>query len=280
PHPAIRPSSTSRGLGDVSKRQLVLGCRKFIIGLGGSATNDGGIGMLQALGYGFFDAGGNAVPFGAKGLEKLSSISMEGSLPLLREAEFHVACDVKNPLCGPNGSSAVFGPQKGADKTMVRQMDGWMESYAGLAKERIAGADRFYPGAGAAGGLGFAFHTFLNAALEPGIEIVMRETGLEEKVKKADIVVTGEGCLDGQTTMGKAPMGVAGLAQKYKKPVIAFAGCTGEGVEKCNEKGIDAYFSILQKVVSVKEAMDTRTAERNVENTAEQVFRLVHRLWH
>lgn len=269
--------TTTFGIGEIIKDAVGQGCRKFLIGLGGSATNDGGIGMLQALGFGFYDADGKAASFGAKGLEKLTLISRENILPELEECEFHIACDVENPLCGPNGSSAVFGPQKGADEAMVRQMDGWLASYAKLAKETVAAADPLYPGAGAAGGLGFAFHSFLNAALEPGIEIVIRETGLLEKIRKADIVVTGEGCLDGQTAMGKAPVGVAELAKRYGKPVIAFAGSIGENAMICNEKGIDAYFSILHNVVSLEDAMDIQKAEKNMEMAAGQVFRLVQK---
>lgn len=269
--------TTTYGIGEIIKDAVGKGCRKFIIGLGGSATNDGGIGMLQALGFDLLDAEGNPVPYGAKGLEKLAFVSAGHALPQLAACEFHVACDVKNLLCGPEGCSAVFGPQKGADKEMVRQMDGWMASYAGLVQESFPRADALHPGVGAAGGLGFAFLTFLNASLEPGVEIVLRETGLEEKVRAADLVVTGEGRLDGQSVMGKAPSGVARIAKKYGKRVIALAGCIGEDAGVCNAHGIDAYFSILRSPVTLKEAMAAENAKMNMEAVAEQVFRLVCR---
>lgn len=267
--------TTTYGIGEVIRDAIENGCRRFIIGLGGSATNDGGIGMLQALGFDFLDADGNPVPFGANGLEKLAFVSAGHALPQLAECEFHVACDVKNPLCGQRGCSVVFGPQKGADEETVRRMDGWMSAYAALAQESFPQADASYPGVGAAGGLGFAFRTFLNASLEPGVEIVLRETGLEEKVREADLVVTGEGRLDGQSVMGKAPIGAARLAKKYGKKVIALAGCIGEDAQVCNEQGIDAYFSILRGAVTLEEAMDRENARANMAAAAEQVFRLV-----
>ena len=267
--------TTTYGVGEVIKDAISKGCRRFIIGIGGSATNDGGAGMLQALGFEFSDSEGRPIAFGAKGLEQLASISGKYALPQLEECEFHVACDVENVLCGPNGCSAVFGPQKGADEEMVRQMDQWMNRYAGLAVEKFPTANPLFPGAGAAGGLGFAFLTFLHASLESGIEIILRETGLEEKIRKADIVITGEGRLDRQSMMGKAPVGVARLAKKYGKPVLAFAGSIGKDARACNENGIDAYFSILPRVITLEEAMDTRNAGKNMTDTVEQAFRLL-----
>ena len=267
--------TTTYGVGEAIKDAIANGCRKFIIGLGGSATNDGGIGMLQALGFEFSDKEGKPVAFGAKGLENLASISLEHALPQLKECEFHVACDVENPLCGHNGCSAVFGPQKGADEEMVRWMDQWMGRYAGLAVEKLPQASPSCPGVGAAGGLGFAFLTFLHASLESGIEIILKETGLEEKIRNADIVVTGEGRLDGQSVMGKAPIGVARLSKKYGKPVLAFAGSLGKDVKACNEYGIDAYFSILPRIVTLEEAMEPQNAKRHMADAVEQAFRLM-----
>lgn len=267
--------TTTYGVGEAIKDAIANGCRKFIIGLGGSSTNDGGVGMLQALGFEFSDKEGKPIAFGAKGLENLASISLEHALPQLKECEFHVACDVENPLCGHNGCSAVFGPQKGADEEMVQWMDQWMSRYAGLATEKLPQANPSYPGVGAAGGLGFAFLTFLHASLESGIEIILKETGLEEKIRNADIVVTGEGRLDGQSVMGKAPVGVARLAKKYGKPVLAFAGSLGEGVKACNESGIDAYFSILPRIMTLEEAMKPQNAKRHMADAVEQAFRLM-----
>lgn len=275
--PAVRRNplyTTTYGVGETIRDALEKGCRKFIIGIGGSATNDGGIGMLQALGYGFYDASGNEAPYGANGLERLAVIEDKNALPELKESEFFVACDVTNPLCGKNGCSAIYGPQKGADAQMVQTMDEWMLRYAKLAEKNFPKADRNRPGTGAAGGLGFAFLTFLNGVLEPGISIVLRETKLEQYMKDSDLVITGEGRLDGQTAMGKAPVGVAELAKKYKKPVIAFSGCVTEDAGACNRCGIDAFFPILRKPVTLEEAMDKENARKNMEATAEQAVRL------
>ena len=267
--------TTTYGVGELIKDAIQRGCRHFIVGIGGSATNDGGVGMLQALGFDFLDKIGNAIEFGAKGLESLAAVSMEKALPQLQACTFRVACDVTNPLCGENGCSAVFGPQKGGTAEMIEKMDKWLERYAALAATVSPKANQNYPGAGAAGGLGFAFLSFLNAKLESGIQIILDETHLEEAIKNADIVVTGEGRLDGQTVMGKAPIGVAGLAKKHEKKVIAFSGCVTEDAVACNDHGIDAYFPIVPGAVTLEEAMDPKNAFKNLKNTARQVFRLV-----
>lgn len=269
--------TTTYGVGEMIKDAIEKGCRRFLVGIGGSATNDGGIGMLQALRYGFLDQEGNEVPLGARGLERLAVIEKKKVLPELEDCEFRIACDVVNPLCGSQGSSAVYGPQKGADAEMIHKMDKWMEAYAELAGKSFPQADPKKPGTGAAGGLGFAFLTFTNSVLESGIQIILEETGLEEYVKEADVVVTGEGRLDGQTAMGKAPVGVAGLAKKYGKTVIAFAGSVTRDAVKCNEKGIDAFFPVIRGISTLEEAMDPETAGQNLEDTAEQVFRLISR---
>ncbi len=268
--------TTTYGVGEVIKDAITKGCRRFIIGIGGSATNDGGVGMLQALGYGFLDKEGKQVPFGAKGLEQLKQITDTYVIPELAECEFRIACDVTNILCGENGCSAIYGPQKGATPTMIMQMDKWLESYASLAKEKYPKANAKQAGTGAAGGLGFAFLTFTNAVLESGIKIVLEETQLEKYIKDADIVVTGEGRLDGQTAMGKAPVGVARLAKKYNIPVIAFAGSVTKEAVACNQNGIDAFFPILRSIVTLEDAMKPENAKANLADTAEQVFRLIN----
>lgn len=271
-------NTTTYGVGEVIKDAISRGCRRFIVGIGGSATNDGGVGMLQALGYGFLDKEGKQVAYGAKGLSELERITDEDVIPELKECEFRVACDVTNTLCGEEGCSAVYGPQKGATPTMIMQMDKWLTYYAALAKEKYPHADAKQPGTGAAGGMGFAFLTFTNAVLESGIRIVMEETRLEEHIRESDIVITGEGRLDWQTAMGKAPAGVAALAKKYGKPVIAFSGCVTKEAVQCNEKGIDAFFPILRRLVTLEEAMDIENAKENLTDTAEQVFRLI-KIW-
>ena len=268
-------NTTTYGVGEMIKDAIGKGCRHFFIGIGGSATNDGGIGMLQALGYGMLDTEGKQVSLGAKGLAELVSITDEDVLPELKKCTFQIACDVKNPLCGEKGCSAVFGPQKGATPDMITQMDSWLGKYALLTANRYKKADSQYPGTGAAGGMGFAFLSYMNAELRSGVQIVLEETKLEEYVKDADIVVTGEGCLDGQSVMGKAPIGVAALAKKHHKKVIAFAGCVTEDAKVCNQNGIDAFFPILRNVVTREEAMHTDNARRNMTDTAEQVFRLI-----
>ncbi len=267
--------TTTYGVGEIIKDAIAKGCRRFIVGIGGSATNDGGIGMLQALGFGLLNKDGKQVAFGAQGLQELETITDDQVLPELAECSFRVACDVTNTLCGEQGCSAIFGPQKGATPSMIMQMDKWLAYYAALCREKYPDANMNFPGTGAAGGLGFAFLTFTNAVLESGIKIVLDETKLEDYVKDADIVVTGEGRLDGQTAMGKAPIGVAEIAKKYGKKVLAFSGCVTEDAVVCNQHGIDAFFPILRSVGTLADAMDGENARKNMEATVEQAFRLV-----
>lgn len=267
--------TTTYGVGEVLRDAILKGCRHMIVGIGGSATNDGGIGMLQALGFGMLDKNGRQVSPGAAGLSELAMICDNNVIPELKECTFRIACDVTNPLCGEHGSSAVYGPQKGATPEMVKVMDFWLEKYARLSAEKYQKADSEYPGAGAAGGLGFAFLTYTNAALESGIRIVLEETKLEHYVKDADFVVTGEGRLDGQTVFGKAPVGVAAIAKKYGKPVVAFAGSVTKDAVSCNEHGIDAFFPVLRGVQTLPEAMEPENARENLVAVTEQVFRLI-----
>ena len=268
-------NTTTYGVGELILDAIERGCRHFIVGIGGSATNDGGVGMLQALGYDFVTREGKAISYGGNGLRELASIEESNVHPTLKECTFKVACDVTNPLCGENGSSAIFGPQKGATPEMVQELDQLLLHYAELSKKVNSHADRFYPGTGAAGGMGFAFLTYTNATLESGIQIVLTETKLEELIATADVVVTGEGRLDGQTALGKAPIGVAALAKKYQKKVLAFAGAVTPDAKECNQHGIDAFFPILRGVVTLKEAMNKEVAHQNMVDTVEQVFRVV-----
>lgn len=267
--------TTTFGVGEMICDAIHKGCRKFIVGIGGSATNDGGIGMLQALGYEFLNANGKQVPFGAKGLAEIVKIIDDHVLPELKECEFKVACDVTNPLCGTQGCSAVYGPQKGATPAMIADMDQWLFHYARLTQETYPHANWNQAGTGAAGGLGFAFLSYTNAVLESGIQIILEETRLESYIKAADIVITGEGRLDGQTVMGKAPIGVAAIAKKYGKSVLAFSGCVTEESGVCNQYGIDAFFPVLRTVTTLEEAMEKEQTKRNLSATVEQVFRLI-----
>lgn len=264
--------TTTYGVGEVIKDAIAKGCRHFIVGIGGSATNDGGIGMLQALGYGMLDNDGNQVGFGAKGLENLETITDDFIIPELKDCTFRVACDVTNPLCGEFGCSTIFGPQKGANANMILQMDQWLEHYAKLTSNKYKKADANYPGTGAAGGMGFAFLAYTNAILESGVKIILDETNLENYIKDADIVITGEGKLDSQTIYGKAPIGVAKLAKKYGKKVLAFAGTVTEDASVCHEHGIDEFYSITPKTQSLQEAMEPSIAKKNMISKVEQVF--------
>ena len=266
--------TTTYGVGEVIRDAIAKGCRHFIVGIGGSATNDGGIGMLQALGYGMLDKDGVQVPLGARGLKEIVTITDDAVIPELKECTFRVACDVSNPLCGEHGCSRIFGPQKGADEKMILLMDQWLEMYAKFTSKMYEKADANQPGAGAAGGLGFAFLAYTNAVLESGINIILAETKLERYIRDADIVVTGEGRLDGQTIYGKAPMGVANIAKKYGKPVIAFAGSVAIDAIECNKHGIDAFFPIIRSIQTLQEAMEPSMAKENMVSTVEQVFRL------
>lgn len=267
--------TTTFGVGEMIKDAISVGCREFIIGIGGSATNDGGIGMLKALGFSFLDGEGREVPHGAYGVSLIESVKIEGAMPELRECKFHIACDVTNPLCGKNGCSYVYARQKGADDEMIEKMDTYLEKYAEITEKALNISTKDCEGAGAAGGLGFAFISYLNASLEKGISLIMEKTGLEEKIKDADMVVTGEGRLDGQTAMGKAPIGVASIALKYSVPVIAFSGAVTDDAKACNQKGITAFFPILREICTLDEALNKDYARKNMTDTAEQVFRLL-----
>lgn len=267
--------TTTYGVGEMIADAITIGCRRFVIGIGGSATNDGGVGMLQALGFVFSDENGHPVPFGANGLAALRSIDTAPAMPELAECEFRVACDVTNPLCGPNGCSAVYAPQKGARTVDIARMDTWLGRYAALAKTCCPQADGDAAGAGAAGGLGFALRTFLNATLENGIALVLSAIGLEAAIKQADIVITGEGRLDAQTAMGKAPCGIAQLAKRHQKPVLAFAGGVTKEASACHAAGIDAFFPVVRGICTKDEAMARDAAFDNLADAAQEVFRVI-----
>ena len=267
-------AASTYGVGQMIADAMEKGARRFLLGIGGSATNDGGLGMLKALGFSFFNKDGDLIGEGAGALRNLHAISKENVHPLLDSCEFLVACDVQNPLCGENGCSAVFSPQKGARPETIPQMDEWLAAYAEKTKALFPSADPNRPGSGAAGGLGFALCSYLNAQLVPGVSLVLSFTHLAEQVKDADLVITGEGRLDGQSIMGKAPIGVAKLAKEFCKPVVAFCGCVGKEAAACNAHGIDAFFPILQAPCTLAEAMDEENAYANLRATAEQAVRL------
>ena len=267
--------ATTYGVGQLVLDAIRRGCRDFILGLGGSATNDGGMGMLEALGYVFRDETGAALPGCAESLERVCAIDGSGVPEVLSQCRFRVACDVKNPLCGPQGATYIFGPQKGVTGGLLQRLDAGMAHYAQAAAEYLGRDCRELPGAGAAGGMGFACAAFLHGTLTPGIQLVLDAIRIEPALREADLVITGEGRLDGQTAMGKVPVGVAKLAKTFGKPVLAFSGAVTPEARRCNEAGIDAFFPILRSVVTLEEAMDPATAEKNLADTAEQVFRVI-----
>lgn len=267
--------ATSYGVGEMINDAIQRGCRNFIIGIGGSVTNDGGIGMLKALGVRFLDENGEDAGEGGQALAKVARIDVSGMNPLLKECHIQVACDVNNPLCGENGSTYVYGPQKGVTEDMKKTLDEAMAHFARVTSETLENDYMNTPGAGAAGGLGYAFLAYTGAALTPGIELILDAVGLEEELSGADVVVTGEGRLDFQTAMGKAPVGVARLAKKYNAKVIAFAGSVTKEATACNKEGIDAFFPILRGVCTLAEAMGPVAARNNMTATVEQVFRLL-----
>lgn len=268
-------NTTTYGVGEIIKEAIEKGCRNFIVGIGGSATNDCGVGMLQALGFEFYDENDNLVGLGGKVLNQIKRIKTDNKLKELDECNFKIACDVNNPLYGENGAAYIYGPQKGATEEIVKELDKGLKNFAEVVKDDLGKDIAHIEGAGAAGGLGFGFLGFLNSKLESGIKIILDEINLEEVVKDADLVITGEGRLDNQTAMGKAPIGVAKLAKKHGAKVIAIAGCTTPDAVKCNEEGIDAYFSIVNKAMTIDEAMKKENATQNMIETTIQIFNLI-----
>lgn len=267
--------ATTYGVGEMILDAIEKGCRQFILGIGGSATNDAGAGMLQALGFSLLDKTGQPIGRGAAGLAKLAVVEDKNVPKAVRECSFQVACDVENPLCGSQGATCIFGAQKGVKETEKEEIDKAMLRFAGKVCSFTGRDYSMMPGAGAAGGLGFALLSFLNARLQPGIQLVMNAVGLEEAIKTADYVITGEGCIDAQTSMGKAPAGIAELAQKYGAGVIALAGVLGDGARENNKKGIDACFSVMNRIQTLEEAMEKENTVCNIADTSEQIFRVI-----
>lgn len=268
-------SASTYGVGEMITDALDKGVRNFIIGIGGSATNDGGIGMLTALGFRFLDENGEEINPGIGGVYDLLRIDDSNVDQRIKEAVFDIACDVDNPLNGKFGSAHVFAPQKGATPEQVKIIDELLLKYHNITKQYINTADNTVKGVGAAGGLGYGFKTYLNANLIPGIDLILDLLDAEQHIKEADIIITGEGKIDFQTSMGKAPVGVAKLAKKYKKPVIAFSGIVENDAVAVNDEGIDAFFPILDKITSLEEAMSVDKAKENLKRSVLQVFNIL-----
>ena len=271
-------NTTTYGVGELIKIAIADGCRDFIIGIGGSATNDCGLGMLTALGYKFnqqLTADSQQLIFG-RDLEKISAIDDSNVLPELRECKFRIACDVTNPLTGANGCSAVYGPQKGATPEIVSTMDGWIKNFGELSARFLKLEKKSVPGDGAAGGLGFAFRAYLRGELLPGVDLVLDALNIAEELKTADVVITGEGRLDSQTAQGKAPSGVAKLAKKLN-PKILTVGIGGSVADISDDAGLDAAFAILREPLTLTDAMQKNIAAKNISETIKQIIKLVER---
>lgn len=261
--------TTSFGTGELIKNALDRGVGHIIIGIGGSATNDGGAGMMQALGARLRDSQGNEIAYGGGALPQLARIEIDHLDARIRQCRFEVACDVSNPLTGDDGASAIFGPQKGATPELVQQLDQALTHYADIIHRDLDIDVLHIAGGGAAGGMGAALHAFCQAELRRGIEIVTEALGLAEQVKDADLVITGEGRIDSQTINGKVPIGVAQVAKQFNKPVIGIAGSLTADVGVVHEHGLDAVFSVLFGICTLEEAL--ANAAQNVRMTARNV---------
>jgi len=265
--------TTSFGTGELIKDALDRGVDHFIIGIGGSATNDGGSGMMQALGAQLLDEHGKQIAYGGGALPQLARIDIEQLDTRIKQCRFEVACDVSNPLTGDKGASAIFGPQKGATPELVQQLDKALEHYATLIHRDLDIDVLHIDGGGAAGGMGAALHAFCQAELRSGIEIVTEALGLAEQVKDADLVITGEGRIDSQSINGKVPIGVAKVAKQFNKPVIGIAGSLTADVGVVHQHGLDAVFSVLFSICSLDDAL--ANAAQNVRLTARNVAAVI-----
>ena len=265
--------TTSFGTGELIKQALDLGVQHIILGIGGSATNDGGAGMLQALGLRLLDKNGQSIGFGGAALSNLAEIQLADLDPRLQHVQIEVACDVNNPLCGERGASAIFGPQKGATPEMVKELDAALAHFAEIAERDCGKQIKEQPGAGAAGGMGGGLLLLPNVQLKAGVQIVLDNLKLAEQVKEADLVITGEGRMDAQSILGKTPIGVARMAKQFNKPVIAIVGCLREDYDVVYEHGIDAVFPIIRSLGDLPTIL--KQGEQNLISTAQNVARLL-----
>ncbi|MEK5750714.1 glycerate kinase [Acinetobacter variabilis] len=263
--------TSTYGTGEMIRNALDLDVKKIIIGLGGSVTNDGGAGMAQALGVSFLNPAGEPIQVCGGNLDQIDQIDFSQLDARLKNTEILIASDVNNPLCGPNGASAIFGPQKGATSQMVQQLDRNLSHFADLVEAGLGISKRNIPGAGAAGGLGFGLMAFAGAKLQSGVTLIMEQNRLAEKIADADYVLTGEGKIDHQTALGKTPFGVAQVAQQLNKPVIAFAGLVGEGIESLYQTGFSQIVGINPPGCLLEEAL--KNAEQNLEQACARVIK-------
>lgn len=264
--------TTSYGTGELIKAALDLGVKKVLLGIGGSATNDGGVGMLQALGAKFLDNQNQEIPFGGESLIQIEKIDLNDLDSRLNDVEFEVACDVDNPLCGEKGASAIFGPQKGATPEMVKTLDKALAHFAEKVKSQLGIEIQDQAGAGAAGGMGGGLLLLPNVKLRSGVQIIIEATQLEKQLVDADLVITGEGRMDAQSIAGKTPIGVAKAAKQYNKPVIAIVGCLREDYPAVYQHGIDAVFPIIRQLNSLEETL--KLGRENLISAADNIARL------
>ncbi|MCA1020977.1 glycerate kinase [Halobacillus litoralis] len=269
-------SATSYGVGELMVDALEKGCREMIIGLGGSAVTDGGTGMLRALGYQFLDSDGRNIGDGGGQLSRIAHIDTTCVHPRLKEVVSHTMCDVSNPLHGPNGAAHIYAPQKGASPGEVALLDKGLEHYAQLVQTQTGIDLQSMAGSGAAGGLGAAFSGFLQSSLQSGVQFILDEVKVDERIVEADLIITGEGKLDAQSSMGKVPSGIADRAKQQGRPVIALAGDITAAEKGVHEAGIDACFSIMRGPSSLQEALNPDTARDNITETSEQIGRLLN----
>ena len=265
--------TSTYGTGELIRDALSRGCRKILLGIGGSATNDGGMGMAAALGVKFLDKDGEPLAMGGGFLDRLQGIDISSVIPWVDETEFVVACDVNNPLCGERGASRVFGPQKGASPQMVELLDKNLLHYADIIKKDLSIDVLDAPGGGAAGGLGAGLMVFCKAKLMKGMDIVLNTINIDDRIKAADIVITGEGRLDEQTAYGQVPVGVGLRAKKYDKPVFAIVGSIAKGAELVYQQGIDSAVSAITAPMTIDEAI--RESPRLIEEASERLFRII-----
>lgn len=265
--------TTTRGVGELIRAALDRGLRRLIIGIGGSATNDGGAGMVEALGARFLDAAGEPLPPGGAALSRLATIDVSSLDTRLQETEVQVACDVDNPLCGPRGASVVYGPQKGATPAMIAELDHALRRYGFVAAQTFGRDVANQPGAGAAGGLGAALLWFMNTRLRPGIEMLIEVAGLHDLIRQADWVITGEGATDAQTAFGKAPIGVAKAAREFGVPVVCLSGGLGHGYQAIYTNGMTAAASTTPQPMTLDECL--AAGEALIEDAAERVARMI-----
>lgn len=265
--------ATTYGLGEKILQRIESGARNFLIGLGGSATNDAGIGMLYALGVRFLDRNGESLGYLLKDMRNLAEVDISQLEPELANCSFTIASDVNNPLCGNQGATYIFGRQKGVKEKEQHKIDQILHHFSRLTTKATQTNFEKTPGAGAAGGVGFSFLSYLNAQIVPGFDEIARHIQLEEAIAQSDLVITGEGLLDAQSLMGKVPIAVANLAQKYEKPVVAIAGGVSKDARACNQMGIQAYFPTIQRIASEKEILTKEATLAAIQATAEQLFR-------